>query len=211
MTTTTQRSAQIPGGLRGLLRGSAGIAVAMAVMNVATYTFQMVCARILGPSEYGAVAGLTALLMVIAVLQLGLQATAARRISSTPGHVAQIENVIMRVTYRAALVLGAVMLLASPVVMMVLRLDSLLPAVLLAIAAVPLTIQGGQAGILQGERRWLPLALLYLAMGLPRVLIGTLVHPVDADGDRGHAGHHAGLAGPGRGGLVGAAPRPPTR
>ena len=175
MTTTTQRSAQIPGGLRGLLRGSAGIAVAMAVMNVATYTFQMVCARVLGPSEYGAVAGLTALLMVIAVLQLGLQATAARRISATPGHVAQIENVIMRVTYRAALVLGAVMLLASPVVMMVLRLDSLLPAVLLAIAAVPLTIQGGQAGILQGERRWLPLALLYLAMGLPRVLIGTLV------------------------------------
>ena len=146
----------------------------MAVMNVATYTFQMVCARILGPSEYGAVAGLTALLMVIAVLQLGLQATAARRISATPGHVAQIENVILRVTYRAALVLGAVMLLASPVVMMVLRLDSLLPAVLLAIAAVPLTIQGGQAGILQGERRWLPLALLYLAMGMPRVLIGTL-------------------------------------
>lgn len=174
MTTTTQRSAHIPGGLRGLLRGSAGIAVAMAVMNVATYTFQMVCARVLGPSEYGAVAGLTALLMVIAVLQLGLQATAARRISATPGHVAQIENVIMRVTYRAALVLGAVMLLASPVVMMVLRLDSLLPAVLLAIAAVPLTIQGGQAGILQGERRWLPLALLYMAMGIPRVLIGTL-------------------------------------
>ena len=174
MTTTTQRSAQIPGGLRGLLRGSAGIAVAMAVMNVATYTFQIMCARILGPSEYGAVAGLTALLMVIAVLQLGLQATAARRISATPGHVAQIENVIMRVTYRAALVLGAVMLLASPVVMMVLRLDSLLPAVLLAITAVPLTIQGGQAGILQGERRWLPLALLYLAMGLPRVLIGTM-------------------------------------
>ena len=174
MTTTTQRSAQIPSGLRGLLRGSAGIAVAMAVMNVATYTFQMVCARVLGPSEYGAVAGLSALLMVIAVLQLGLQATAARRISATPGHVAQIENVILRVTYRAALVLGAVMLLASPVVMMVLRLDSLLPAVLLAIAAVPLTIQGGQAGILQGERRWLPLALLYLAMGVPRVLIGTL-------------------------------------
>ena len=160
--------------MRGLLRGSAGIAVAMAVMNVATYTFQMVCARVLGPSEYGAVAGLTGLLMVIAVLQLGLQATAARRISATPDHVAQIETVIMRVTYRAALVLGAVLLLASPAVMVVLRLDSLLPAVLLAVTAVPLTIQGGQAGILQGERRWLPLALLYLAMGLPRVVIGSL-------------------------------------
>ena len=32
------------------------------------------------------------------------------------------------------------------------------PAVLMAVAAVPLTLMGGQAGILQGERRWFPLA-----------------------------------------------------
>jgi O-antigen/teichoic acid export membrane protein len=39
---------------------------------------------------------------------------------------------------------------------------------------VPLTIQGGQAGILQGERRWRSLAMMYLAVGVPRVVIGTL-------------------------------------
>jgi O-antigen/teichoic acid export membrane protein len=156
------------------MRAGLSLAVGMGITNVATYLFQVLAARILGPSEYGGVAGLTALLMVIAVLQLGLQATAARRISTAPGQVAQIEHVILRVTYRAALVLGAVMLLASPLVMVVLRLDSLLPAVLLAAAAVPLTIQGGQAGILQGERRWQALALLYLAVGVPRVVIGSL-------------------------------------
>jgi len=156
------------------MRAGLYLAVGMGITNVATYLFQVLAARILGPSEYGGVAGLTALLMVIAVLQLGLQATAARRISTAPGQVAQIEHVILRVTYRAALVLGAVMLLASPLVMVVLRLDSLLPAVLLAAAAVPLTIQGGQAGILQGERRWQALALLYLAVGVPRVVIGSL-------------------------------------
>ena len=32
---------------------------------------------------------------------------------------------------------------------------------------------GGQAGILQGERRWAPLALVYLAAGVPRLVIGT--------------------------------------
>jgi hypothetical protein len=114
----------------------AGIAVAMAVMNVTTYGFQLVAARILGPAEYGALAGLMALLLVLSVLQLGLQATAARRISSTPGHVAQIERTIMAVTYRAALALGGLTLLASPLVWLALRLDDPVPAVLLAVATV---------------------------------------------------------------------------
>jgi len=154
-------------------RGGGAIAVAMAVMNVATYGFQMVAARLVGPSAYGAIASLMALLMVVAVLQLGLQATAARRISSTPGHVAQIESVILRVTYRAALVLGGLLLVASPLVRLLLQLDSVVPALVLAVAAVPLTVMGGQAGILQGERRWLALAAVYLAVGLPRLLVGT--------------------------------------
>jgi O-antigen/teichoic acid export membrane protein len=162
------------GGVSGLLRGSAGIAVAMAVTNIATYGFQIVAARTLGPSDYGAVASLMALLIVITVLQLGLQATAARRIAGQPDHVGQIERGIMRVTYRAALALGALMLVLSPVVWHVLRLDGLLPAVLLAIAAVPVTITGGQAGILQGERRWRPLAVVYLCVGVPRLVLGSL-------------------------------------
>jgi O-antigen/teichoic acid export membrane protein len=162
------------GGVRAFLRGSAGIAVAMGVMNVATYGFQMVAARVLGPEAYGAIASLMALLMVVAVLQLGLQATAARRISATPDHVAQIEDVIMGVTYRSALVLGLLLLLASPAVWVLLRLDSIVPALLLAVAAVPLTVMGGQAGILQGERRWFPLAVVYLAMGIPRLILGSI-------------------------------------
>lgn len=172
MTTTTEVRSR--GVLRGVLRGSAGIAVAMGVMNLGTYGFQMAAARLLGPAEYGGVAGLMALLMVVGVVQFGLQATAARRIASTPGQVAQIEQVVLRVTYRAAFVLGLVMLAASPVVYVVLRLDSIVPALLLAISAVPLTIMGGQAGILQGERRWLPLALLYLGLGVPRLVFGAL-------------------------------------
>jgi O-antigen/teichoic acid export membrane protein len=174
VTSVSDPATARPAGWRSLFRGSAGIAVAMAVMNVATYGFQMAAARILGPTEYGAIAGLMALLMVIAVLQLGLQATAARRIAGQPVHVAQIEHVVMRVTYRAAAALGVLMLLLSPLVWRVLKLDSVVPALLLAVAAVPLTVMGGQAGILQGERRWLPLAVLYLGVGVPRIAIGSL-------------------------------------
>ncbi len=163
-----------------LLRSSAGIAIAMAVMNIGTYAFQMVAARLLGPSQYGAVAGMMALLMVLSVVQLGLQATAARRIAAAPQDVAAIEQTVLTTTYRAALVLGALAVAASPAVWWLLRLDGLLPAVLLGLCVVPVTIVGGQAGVLQGERRWLPLSLLYLSVGVPRVLLGGAALAISA-------------------------------
>jgi O-antigen/teichoic acid export membrane protein len=54
-----------------------------------------------------------------------------------------------------------------------LHLDSLATASLVALVALPMTLMGGQAGILQGERRWTALALVYLAAGVPRLVIGT--------------------------------------
>lgn len=163
-----------PGGpLLRLLRSTAGIALAMAVMNVGTYAFQMVAARLLGPAQYGAVASMLALLMVLAVLQLGLQATAARRISAAPGDVAAIEQTVLTAAWRAGGILGLVALAAAPAIWQLLRLDGLAPAILLALCVVPVTVMGGQAGILQGERRWLPLSLVYVAVGVPRVVIGA--------------------------------------
>src|SRR3954453_11890094 len=152
----------------------------MAVMNVSVYGFTIVAAHLLGPRSYGALASLLATLLVIGVLQLSLQATAARRISADPQHVAQIEKTVLGVTYRASLVLGLVLLALTPLVNRVLKLDSLATAALVAVAAVPLTMMGGQAGVLQGERRWWPLAVMYVASGIPRLVIGTVLivwHP----------------------------------
>jgi O-antigen/teichoic acid export membrane protein len=162
------------------MRGPGAIAVAMGVMNLSTYGFTIIAARVLGPQSYGALASLMATLLVIGVLQLSLQATAARRISAEPHHVAQIEKTVLGVTYRASLLIGGVLLVLTPLVNRVLKLDSLATAALVAIAAVPLTMMGGQAGVLQGERRWWPLAVMYVASGVPRLAIGTsliLWHP----------------------------------
>jgi O-antigen/teichoic acid export membrane protein len=171
-----------PSRLRRILDGGGAIAVAVVVTNVATYGFQMVAARLMGPEQYGGIASLLNVALVVGVLQLGLQATAARRIASTPGDVAHVEHTILRLSYRSSLVLGVVMLLLSPVLQRLLRLDSIYPALLLALGTVPLTIMGAQAGILQGERRWAPLGIVYLAIGVPRLLIGTvalLVRPTE--------------------------------
>ncbi len=157
----------------GLRHRGASVAVAMAVMNLAAYAFTALAARLLGPTDYGALASLMALLLVLAVVQLGLQTTAARRISADPGHVAQIEREILALTYWAAAIVGAALLLLTPLINELLRLDSLATASLVGLCAIPLTITGGQLGVLQGERRWWPVAIIYVASGVPRLAVAT--------------------------------------
>ncbi len=118
-------------------------------------------------------------LLVVNVLSLGLQATGARRVSAAPESLPQIEHEVLGTSYSSALLLGLVVLLASPVIAIVLHLDSWAPAALVAVTAVPLSVMGGQAGILQGERRWGPLAGIYLAVGLGRLGFGTVALLID--------------------------------
>lgn len=153
-------------------RGGSVIAVAMAVMNVTTYGYTILAARLLGPGSYGAFAAVMGLLLVLGVLQLGLQTTGARRIAAQPDSVAEVERALLRVAVGTAAVLALLCLLLSPVIDRLLNLDSVPTAVLVAVTVLPMTLMGAQAGILQGERRWRALAALYLAAGVVRLVVG---------------------------------------
>ncbi len=157
------------------LRSGAVIAVAMGIMNLSTYGYTVLAAHTIGKEAYGAFSALMGALLVISVLSLGLQATGARRISAAPDQVVAIERVVLGVGLRSALVLGALCLLLAPVLNTMLHLDSLPTALLVGVATFPLTYMGGQAGVLQGERRWAPLAGVYLAQGLGRIGFGTVL------------------------------------
>jgi len=156
------------------LLGTGVIAVAMAVMNVTTYGFTILAARMLGPAEYGALAAVMGLMLVVNVVSLGLQATGARRVSASAGDLDHLEADVLSASYWSAGALGLLMLLASPLVAVTLNLDSWVVAALVAVTAVPLTVMGGQAGILQGERRWGPLAGIYLGVGVGRLAFGAV-------------------------------------
>lgn len=153
----------------------AAVAVATTVMNVASYGFTIIAAQIMGPSEYGAFVACLSLLIVIQVVSLGLQATAARRIAAGTGDVASVERSVLSLALRVSLVVGLVLGLGIPAIVALLNLDSPLTAAMVAFAAVPLTFAGGQAGVLQGERRWGALAAFYLAAGIPRLVVGTAI------------------------------------
>ena len=162
------------------LRGGVGIAVAMAVMNLTTYAFNIVAARVLGPEPYGAVAAILGLLLVLNVLSLGLQATAARRAAAAPDDLPRLEAQIRRATLFCSLGLGLLCLLAAPLFNLALHLDSMATALTVAVAVVPLTMMGGQAGLLQGESRWLPLSMVYLSFGFGRLaagVVGIMIRP----------------------------------
>jgi O-antigen/teichoic acid export membrane protein len=145
----------------------------MGLMNVSTYGFTILSARVLGPSEYGALAAVSGLLLILNVVSLGLQATGARRVAAAPEHRVAIERDVLRTTYVAAAGLGFLALVAAPAVSAWLKLDSWTVAALIAVTVVPLTVMGGQSGILQGERRWSPLATIYLGVGLGRLAFGS--------------------------------------
>jgi len=164
--TTTDR-------LRTFTRSGTSMAVSISVANVCTYGFTVLAARILGPHQYGAVAALMATLLVTSVLPLGLQTTGARRVSAEPEHRAEIEHEVLRVGWLSAGAVGLLLLVLSPVLERVLRLDSVVPAILVAVTAVPLTVMGAQSGVLQGERRWPALSAVYLSLGIPRLVIGV--------------------------------------
>ncbi|HEX4190461.1 MAG TPA: polysaccharide biosynthesis protein [Marmoricola sp.] len=160
-------------GTKDAVRGGSAIAVAIVAMNLTTYAFTILAAGLMGPRSYGAFAAIMNVLLVAGVLALALQATAARRIAREPGDAHEVEHAILLVGRRSAVVLALVFAALSPIVNIALRLHSLPAALLLAVAVAPATLMGAQAGVLQGERRWVPLALVYLSAGVPRLCLGV--------------------------------------
>lgn len=154
------------------MRGGLWVAVALAVMNVASYAFTVVAAHRLGPDGYGAFAAMMGLVLVVNVASLGLQATAARRVAADPSHRLAVETVTRSTANRAAAGLALVALVASPLVGRVLHLDTWLTAALLAVPAAAYAVMGGQTGLLQGEGRWRAYAAVFSAFGLARLGCG---------------------------------------
>jgi len=156
------------------LAGNLVIAIGLAVQSVANYAFTIVGANWLGPQKYGALAALLGLLLVLSVFSLGIQATAARRVAISPDHARRVETELIRLGWVAGLVLALATAAFTPVLDPLLSLGSPFNVLLLAGTLLPTTVMGAQAGVLQGERRWLPLAGVYVLAGVGRLLLGVL-------------------------------------
>jgi O-antigen/teichoic acid export membrane protein len=158
--------------VRELSRAGGIVGAAMLLMNFGTYVFTIAAARLLGPSSFGALSALVGILIIGNVVSNGLQATGARRIAERRSARAGVEHGVLRLGRFAGLGLFLLLTVTSPVLAEILNIASPLPVVLAGMALAPLTLVGAQLGILQGERRWSALALVYICSGVGRVACG---------------------------------------
>ncbi|MFI5707995.1 lipopolysaccharide biosynthesis protein [Kribbella sp. NPDC051620] len=165
----------------GFLRSATVVAVGMAVMNVAAYGFTLFAVHRLVPEQFSAVVALLGLLLIGNVVPLGLQASGARRIATHPGPGREaLADSLLRAGRRSALGLTLVCLVASPLLIWLLHIDSVLAVLLLAPTLGGLTLMGSQLGVLQGSERWTELAAMYTAVGVGRFAFGAgalVIHP----------------------------------
>jgi O-antigen/teichoic acid export membrane protein len=163
--------------------GGTAVVVGLAAAKGLGYLLTVVASRRLGPEGYGALAALLGVILVGNVLALALQAVVARRTvvaGALPGSDRSAPGVAWagRLTRAAALVAVAIGLLATVPLTRLLHLDSPIPALLLAVTLGPLTLIGGQLGVLQGGERFHPLAQLYFVAAVGKVgggVAGVLV------------------------------------
>jgi O-antigen/teichoic acid export membrane protein len=149
-------------------------AAGMMVMNVLLYVFTLTASRLLGPEEFGAVSAFLGILLVASVGALALQATAARRIATSPAaHRDEVAHDVIVSTWHVALGLSAVFLLATPVLMVALH-TPFAPAAMVGLTVGPLTMVGGYVGVLQGSEQWRWLAVTFIANGAGRAGLGVL-------------------------------------
>ncbi|MEI8406099.1 MULTISPECIES: polysaccharide biosynthesis protein [unclassified Kribbella] len=163
------------------LRSATVVAVGMAIMNVAAYGFTLIAVHRLVPEQFGAITALLGLLLIGNVASLGLQATGARRLATHTGEgAAAVADAMLKAGRRAALGLTLVCLLATPLFVWLLHIDSVVAILLLAPTLGGLTLMGSQLGVLQGSQRWTELAAVYTSVGVGRLLLGggaLLIHP----------------------------------
>lgn len=156
-------------------------------MNVATYGFSLLAARLLGPVAFGEFSAAMGVLIIANVLALGLQAMAARRVSraatGSATSIAPVVTPITRATRVAALGVLTLLLVLAPLGCRLLGFTSWVTPVAVAVAAALLAVMGGQAGVMQGARNWGRLTTQQLVFAAGRLgLAGAAVtiHPTTA-------------------------------
>lgn len=164
------------------------VAAAMMVMNIVTYGFNLVAARMLVPAEFGALTALLSLIPMANVVALGLQAAIARRISVRPEHADAIIHTASRVALAVSVAVGVAGASTTVVLTPAFHFSSLWAVVFCGAMMVPLTLTGALMGVAQGTAQWHRLAVLFLGNGFGRLVGGVAGLAIDASATSAMAG-----------------------
>jgi O-antigen/teichoic acid export membrane protein len=157
------------------------VSIGVAGTQAASYLLNVVAARLLVPATFGELGSLLAVLVVGAVPAMGLQTAAALRVA----RIRERGELSTRDTgqlYSMGLATSgtvtAIALAAAPLLMLLLHLESIVPALFVAISLMSITMICLSYGILQGTQRFATMAGLLAFEAVGRIggtVIGLVV------------------------------------
>ncbi|MFE5568200.1 lipopolysaccharide biosynthesis protein [Amycolatopsis japonica] len=155
------------------------VSLALAANNAGAYALSIVAARLLVPSAFGELSSLLAVLVIGVVPAMGLQTVVALRVARLRSSKESQDNgTLLALGLTTSAIVATIGLILAPVLVFVLHLDSVVPALLLAVTLGPLTLLGLFHGLLQGSGRFALLAGLMSLEGVGKVggsLLGLLI------------------------------------
>jgi O-antigen/teichoic acid export membrane protein len=163
-----------PGATRGLGRATLLVVPAVLAGNLVGYLFTVVVARQLGPAAYGALGGLLAIVIALAVPGMALQLVVARRVARSRRCGAGIpEAAVLGLALRLGVALGVSALAAAPLLSGYLHLGSLGPPSWLAVNLALLPPLFAVSGLLQGGERYGVLTGVLLLVAAGKLPLGV--------------------------------------
>jgi O-antigen/teichoic acid export membrane protein len=155
--------------------GGLSFMIALAVVGLGNMGFHVVVSRMLGPAAYGAFGSLLALITLMTVPATGFQTLVTARTARLVQSGRPIDG---RVLFGRALTIGAlctvVMLVATPWIQQLLRLESIWPAFWLALYCVPLAGIVVPWGVLCGRGRFGTVGIIAVSSTVARLSVAVL-------------------------------------
>ena len=157
------------------------VSIGVAGTQVASYLLNVVAARLLVPATFGELGSLFAVLVVGAVPAMGLQTAAALRVARirergplSTRDTGQLYSLGLATSGTVT----AVALAAAPLLMVLLHLETVWPALCVAVSLTSMTMIGLSYGVLQGTQRFATMAgmLAFEAVGrIGGTVVGLVV------------------------------------
>ena len=150
--------------------------------NGLLFAVSLIAARWLGPEDYGVVAAMLAIMVILTIPAFSLQVVVARQVAQEPED--DPASAVLRSRGRQALVLGlgatALACVLSPLIRDWLNLESIWPVVITAAVAAPLLVMTVLRGVLQGRRRYGALGASLALEGAARFVAAIVALAVGA-------------------------------
>ncbi|HEX2090540.1 MAG TPA: glycosyltransferase [Actinomycetota bacterium] len=157
---------RLPTNLRAYVLQALPLFVGVSIVQASNYLFHMVVSRFLGPADYGALAALLGIVLIITVAQGVIQAAVAKKVSvlRAEGRTEEILSLgagMLKAAFAFSLTASVVLFLFSPAIASFLHIG-LAPALLLAVYTLVGALVSVPLGVLQGQLRFKAMALVLL-------------------------------------------------